>query len=284
MERIRIDDTELEFEVRGEGEPVLLIPLSVIADGLGRPLLAQPRLASRYQLIHYHRRGYMGSSLGTEGLTTARQASDAAALLRHLGVKSAHIAGHSFGALIALQLAVDAPNLVHSLALLEPPLNMVPSGKGSFARYSPMFDAYHSGDKRQTFEMFGNGVFGPNWQAIVEQAVPGGLEQAVRDVGTFIKELPIIYEWQFGPTEAARITQPVLSVRGSRNPSPLMKEGRTLLHSWFPQTEDCDIDATHLLQMQDPQGVAQALVEFFSRHPMPVASIETRSLAPRPLE
>ncbi len=268
MEQLTVDSAVIEYQVQGNGEPVLLIPVSVIADGLGRPLLAEPELASRYQLIHYHRRGYMGSTLGSEPLTSARQAEDAAALLRHLGVKAAHIAGHSYGGLIALQLAADAPDLVHSLALLEPSLMMVPSGKGSFERFLPMMNAYRAGDKRKAVEIFSSAVFGPGWQTVVEQAVPGGVEQAVRDVDTFIQEMRDIQEWQFGPQEAAAIAQPVLSVLGTQNGSPLMKEGRPLLHSWFPQTEDLDVPTTHLLQMQDSKAVARGLAEFFSRHPM----------------
>lgn len=268
MEHLRVDDAEIEYEVEGSGEPVLLIPLSVIGDGLGRPLLAQPLLASRYRLIHYHRRGYMGSTLGTKPLTMAGQAADAAALLRHLGVEKAHVVGHSIGGLIALQLAADTPGIVHSLALLEPPLPMVPSAKTDNERvFLPMMNAYRGGDKRKAIELFGDAVFGPNWQYIAETAVPGSVEQAVRDVDTFIQELPGMRQWQFGPKEAAVITQPVLSVVGIHS-KPIMQEGRSLLHAWFPQTEDCDLPTTHLLQMQNPQGMAQALAGFFSRHPM----------------
>jgi len=101
MERLGVGGAVIEYEVHGKGEPVLLIPLSIVGDGLGCPLLAEPELASRYRLIHYHRRGYMGSTLGSEPLTASRQARDTAALLKHLGVASAHIAGHSFGGLIA---------------------------------------------------------------------------------------------------------------------------------------------------------------------------------------
>jgi pimeloyl-ACP methyl ester carboxylesterase len=126
----------------------LLIPLSIVIDGLGRPLLAEPELASRYRLIHYHRRGYMGSTLGSEPLITSRQAGDAAALLKHLGVRSAHVVGHSFGGLIALQLALDAPALVHSLALLEPSLPILLSGKAPLDRlFLPMLELYRSGNK-----------------------------------------------------------------------------------------------------------------------------------------
>ena len=94
--------------------------------------------------------------------------------MEHLkGVKTAHIVGHSMGGLIALQLAVEAPDLVHSLALLEPSLPMVPSGKASFEHFLPIVDAYRAGDKRKAIELFSAAVFGPNWQTIADQT--GGL-------------------------------------------------------------------------------------------------------------
>jgi hypothetical protein len=38
----------IEYQVEGDGEPVLLIPPSLIIDGLGHPLLAEPELAFHY--------------------------------------------------------------------------------------------------------------------------------------------------------------------------------------------------------------------------------------------
>jgi pimeloyl-ACP methyl ester carboxylesterase len=58
-------------------------------------------------VIAYHRRGYRGSGMGTPAASIADQAEDAAALLDHLGVPSAHVGGHSYGGVIALQLAHD---------------------------------------------------------------------------------------------------------------------------------------------------------------------------------
>ncbi len=130
-----------------------------------------------------------------------------------------------------------------------------------------MLNAYRSGEKEKSVLIFGDAVFGLNWQFIVEQAVPGGVQQAIHDVDTFIQELGSTQQWPFGAEQAANIKQPVLSVVGTRS-KPFMIEGRSLLHSWFPQTEDCDVATTHLLQMQDPKGVAQGLAEFFSRYPM----------------
>lgn len=270
MERLEVDGALIEYEVHGNGEPVLLIPAAIIIDGLGRPLLAEPELASHYRIINYHRRGYMGSTMGSEPLTIAREAGDAAALLRHLGVKAAHIAGHSIGGLIGLQLAVDAPDLVYSLALLEAPLPMIPNGKALMERaLLPLMNAYRSGNKRAAIEVFSDAVFGPNWQSFVEEMIPGGVEQGFRAADIFVQELAAIQAWQFGPQEAAAIRKPVLSVLGIRSTQyEFVKGCRLQLHSWFPQAEDFDVPTTHLLQMQDPKAVAQGLAEFFSRHPI----------------
>ena len=268
MKRLQVEGATIDYEVYGDGEPVLLIHLSLLPDGLIRPLVAEPDLASRYQLIHYYRRGYLGSTPGAGPLTLACQVSDATALLTHLKVKAAHVAGHSYGAIIALQLALDAPDLVHSLALMEPVLRMVPSGQRSFNEdILPVMEAYRTGDKRKAVHIFSDKIFGPHWESVVQQAIPGGTTQAAEYMDLFMQEQSVIRDWQFGPKQAASIHLPLLSMVGIRS-HQMMKEGRDLLHSWFPQTEDCDVNATHLLQMQDPGGVAAGLAAFFGRHPI----------------
>ena len=83
MEIAAVNGVELEYEVTGSGEPVLLIS-PVLADGF-LPLMTEPSL-SDYQLIRYHKRGWVGSTHTDEPVTVADHASDAAALLDHLGI------------------------------------------------------------------------------------------------------------------------------------------------------------------------------------------------------
>ena len=61
MERAVIDGLELEYELRGSGEPVVLIHWGVGALW-AEPLLDEPALAGSYQLLSYHRAGFGGSS------------------------------------------------------------------------------------------------------------------------------------------------------------------------------------------------------------------------------
>jgi pimeloyl-ACP methyl ester carboxylesterase len=268
MSHIQVDDVELEYEVRGVGEPVLLVPLSVFIDGLARPLFGQPRLCSNHRLIHYHRRGWSGSSRGHGPLSVARQAADAAALLKGLRIERAHVVGHSYGGVIALQLALDEPELVGTVALLEPALRAGPEGRAHLERtIGPARARYGEGDKRAFVTVFIDGVFGPGWEPTVERALPGAIEQAVADADTFFEEQPALLQWNFGPEQAAAITQPVLSVLGSRS-AAIFREGRTVLHSWLAQTEDLDVDASHMLQIEDPAAIAAGLAGFWNRHPL----------------
>jgi pimeloyl-ACP methyl ester carboxylesterase len=238
----------------------------VTADGLAVPLLQRQDLTSSYRLIGYHRRGYAGSTTGTPPVSIADQAADAAALLAHLGVRTAHVVGHSYGGVVALQLAHDRPGLVHSLALLEPALMTVPSGALAPSRAA---ERYRSGDKQGALDLFLTEVFGPGWRAAVEAAVPGAVSQAEADVDTFFGvDLPSLQAWALGNELAGKLTQPILSVVGTESP-PFRFEGRQLLHEWFGQVEDLDLqNANHLLQMQNPGGMAIGLNAFFRRHPI----------------
>ena len=107
MQRANLNGADLEYEVQGSGEPLLLIHGSILADAYFA-LRAGPRIADHYRVISYHRRGFAGSSRASVPLTIAQQAADGRALLRHLGIPRAHVSGHSYGAAIAIQWALDA--------------------------------------------------------------------------------------------------------------------------------------------------------------------------------
>src|SRR5690606_31216104 len=77
-----------------------------------------PELRS-YRLIIYNRRGYGGSSRVQAPFSIAQQAADAFALLDRLGLRRVHVAGHSLGGAVALEMARQNPGRIASLVLLE---------------------------------------------------------------------------------------------------------------------------------------------------------------------
>jgi len=270
MENVKVNGIELEYEVVGSGEPVLLIS-PVLADGF-LPLLAEPALADRYQLIRYHKRGRVGSTHTPPPVSIADHAADAAAFLDHLGVPRAHIAGHSSGAAVAAQLALDHPETVHTLILMELSLLSVPSGEAFFQQAGPAFEAYGSGDHEEALAIFMSVVSGLDWatcRAVLEECLPGAVEQAIKDADTFFGvELPALTQWAFGPEQAAAIHCPVLSVLGAQT-QPLWVEVADFLRSSLPHVEDCTIDDVgHLLHIQRPEPVARGMAEFLGSNSM----------------
>jgi pimeloyl-ACP methyl ester carboxylesterase len=270
METAEINGVELEYEVIGSGEPVLFIS-SVLADGF-LPLLSEPALADRYQLVRYHKRGWVGSTPTRTPVSVADHAADAAALLDHLGVPRAHVAGHSTGAVVAAQLGLDSPETVHTLILLEPLLLSVPSGEALLQQAGPAFEAHARGDHEAAWAMFMTAASGLDWatcRALLEKRIPGAVAQAIKDADTlFGVELPAITKWAFGPEQATAIHCPVLSVLGT-DTLPLFVEVADFLRSSLPHVEDSTIaDVGHLLHIQRPQPAARAMAEFLTSNSM----------------
>jgi len=265
MQIAEVGGNGLEFESRGTGEPVVLIHGSVVADSYV-PMLAEPSLA-RFRLVRYRRRGYGGSTHSPPPVSLADQAADCAALIRHLGIGSAHVVGHSYGGAIAMQLALDFPAAVHSLSLLEPALIFKVPGTAQWSeRMVPMRAKYESGDKSGALEHFMREIEGPGWRGAVD-SVPGAWQMAIADADSFFQiEGLALLQWLFGASEAQRVSQPILAMVGADSP-PAFHEAHALAVSWFPRAEPVEIPgATHMLMMVKPRVVAEALSSFFSRH------------------
>jgi pimeloyl-ACP methyl ester carboxylesterase len=271
MQTTKVNGAELQYEVAGTGEPVLLIGTGPIADSF-LPFLSQRVLVERYRLIRYRQRQLADTGDGPAPVSFAEHASDAAALLAHLGVRRAHIAGHSTGAVTALQLAVDRPDLVHSLALLEPVLLGVPSTAAFLEQVGPAVATCRSGDGDGAMAEFLSVACSLDWEACrmaIDTHVPGGVAKALKDADNwFGSYLPALAAWQFGSEQAAGISQPVLSVQGTET-HQLFVDGDELLHSWFSQIEDCTIQGVaHLLHLQRLEPVVRGTADFFNRHPI----------------
>jgi pimeloyl-ACP methyl ester carboxylesterase len=271
MEIASVNGVRLEYVVEGSGEPVLLIGTGPIADSF-LPFAAEATSVGRYRWIRYHQRGQVGSTPSGTPVSFGEHAADAAALLGHLGVRHAHVAGHSSGGAIALQLALDAPELVHTLALLEPPLLVAPSAGAFLAQAAPALAAYSAGDLEGAMTRFLSMVSSLDWSScrtVIDAQVPGGVAQAMKDADAlFASYLPALQAWEFGPRHAASICRPVLSAVG-RDSERLFVEGHELIGSWFPRVEGCSVDGIgHLLHVQRPDPLVAQVAAFFARHPI----------------
>ena len=265
MKRVQLNGADIEYDVRGSGAPVVFIHGAILSDGFV-PVIEQTGIAENFQIVHYRRRGYAGSSRAVAGMTMQGWAGDCVALLNHLGIASAHVAGHSFGAGIALQMAIDAPGRVRKLALLEPPLlSLVPSG-GQFTEWvASVRKIYDSGDKTAAMDIVLAGAYGQDYRRFTDVALPAGaFDRAVSDIDTYFQvELGAMQHWNITTNSLKDIRHPVLSMCGS-DTLPVFFEGADLLQQWIPEIDTVSIPcASHDLPGRNPAAVATGLVEFF---------------------
>jgi pimeloyl-ACP methyl ester carboxylesterase len=114
--KLPVAGTELYYERRGAGEPLLLIQgLGGHSAHWGEPFLSE--LERDFELVVYDHRGAGRSAAFDGDLTTASLAADALALLDALGLERAHVLGISMGGMVAQELALAEPARVRSLTL-----------------------------------------------------------------------------------------------------------------------------------------------------------------------
>ncbi len=262
METIQVDAIEVRYEISGDGEPVICLHANPFVDWY-LPLLER---MPDYAMLRYTRRPLEDTPLSiASDATTCRQ------LAKLLGWDRSHVIGHSAGALTALQLAVDAPGLVHTLSLLEPAVSSPSNGDapGGDDPFAAIVQAHAAGDYETATERFLTLVCGSGSRPILERAVPGAFEHAVEACEFFFRaEVPSILQYVFTPELAARVSAPVLNVVGERS-EPGFIRGADSVQSWFPHAERFTLPgATHFLMVEQPDHMAAELRRFLRAHPI----------------
>lgn len=260
LKKMAVNGGEIEYEVVGSGEPVLMIHGTGVAATFYN-VLTEPSMKG-YQMVRMHRRGFAGSSRTPVPFTLKDHAADAKALLTGLKISKAHIVGHSVGAMVSLQLALDSPATVHSLAIMEPPIFNPASPPASFVNLT---NTYKSGDKTGAMNTFSTMSYGADWRTLALK-VPGGPDQVMADVDTvYTTEVPAMTSWTFGQAEADRIKQPITYITGGGPHG----NTRTSFKQWMPRIEEVIVpNVTHAMLMQDPKAVADAIAAFLKKNPL----------------
>src|SRR5215207_6642442 len=114
-----VDGVRLHYIERGRGEPLVLIHGNgtMIQDFTINGLV--DRLSLRYRVIVIERPGYGYSARPRRVWTPRAHATLFEHALHQLGVEHALVLGHSWGTMVAVSLALQAPTLVRSLVLLS---------------------------------------------------------------------------------------------------------------------------------------------------------------------
>ncbi len=115
----RVNGTSVSFTESGAGEPVVLLHSSASSAGQWRALC--DTLDKDFHLLAPDLYGYgkTGDWPGHGPLSLADEAAAVIALISHCE-GPVHLVGHSYGGAVALRVALEVPDRVRSLTLIEP--------------------------------------------------------------------------------------------------------------------------------------------------------------------
>jgi len=272
--RVRVNDVELSYIEKGTGEPVVFVhgtlgSLAPFADLV-------ERFGDTRRAVAYSRRFHPPNPCDdTEATYDIRlHASDLAGLLRALDLAPAHIVGTSYGAYIALLLALTDPGLLRSIVACEPPmlplLRASPDGHRMLEEFlthalEPSREAFQRGDAAAGVARFMDGILGrpgafasltPTVQRSFLEAAP---ELRLESLAPIDRYMPALT-----PEELSRIRMPVLLVGGERSPRLFHKILDELARQLPYARRILIARAGHAMYVANPRDFESAVREFLS--------------------
>jgi pimeloyl-ACP methyl ester carboxylesterase len=115
MPRVEVDGLTINYDVQGEGEPLLLIPYTSADHACYAFQL--PAYTEHFSCVAVDLPGSGESDKPPGPYSTEGYADQVAAFLGAIGIEQAHVAGMSLGAAVAMHLAARHPDRVRSVSL-----------------------------------------------------------------------------------------------------------------------------------------------------------------------
>lgn len=261
----------IAHKVDGEGSPILLLNGGMMSIAAWDPI-ALP-LAARFRVIRCDLRGQFLSPFAQSGSTSdshtlADHAADVVALLDHLGVERAHLAGTSFGGEVAMIVAADYPSRVASLAVMTATDRLTPKMQAAARALESQARAAADGSVAggALFRALAPGAFSERW--LLAQP-PGFVEIRARQFDLFPKQffagIASIMRALRGldlEERLSRIAVPTLVVGASLDRTFPPEHSRAIAEAIpgarLEMLEDCG----HAAVVEDPRRIVELTLEF----------------------
>jgi pimeloyl-ACP methyl ester carboxylesterase len=257
------DGTAIAYERVGAGPVVILVGGGLTDRSENAPLV--PRLAERFTVVHYDRRG-RGASGDRPPYDIAREIEDIDALIAATG-GTAHLYGVSSGGALALE-TVAAGSAADEVAVYEVPYNIDADWPETWTSYTDVLDrAAADGDRGAALEAFFRVTGTPDDAIAGMRSAPfwSDLEAVAH---TLRYDAACLGTGQPPVDRLATIRQPVLVLTGDERPPDAARwvqaldEAADVIATAIPgATRDTLVGQGHVA---DPEVVAARLVPFFA--------------------
>ncbi len=272
---VTANGTTLRYVDMGSGIPVVFVHGTISTLETWRPQL--DTFARHFRVIAYSRRYHPPNPQQTDGrpYALARHAEDLAAFIERLGLDRPHIIGSSYGAYVALELALRRPELVRALVLGEPPIlpwlartDVGDSLRRAFAAnaWEPARRAFARGDSVDGLRKFLDGVGGAGRFDGLPPEARAALLRLAFEMRLELRADPDAYMPALACREVGRIRSPVLLVVGDRSPR--------LFHVITAELERClateqrvsVAGVGHAMHAANPAAYNAAVLTFLATH------------------
>ena len=253
-------DINLYYELMGEGDCLLLI------HGLGSSTrdweMQVPYFANKYRILTVDVRGHGRSDKPPGPYSVKQFADDIDVLLRGLAVPAAHIVGVSMGGMIAFQLAVDHPELVKSMVIVNSGPELIPrTFKEKLAIWQRFLILRFMG-MRKMAEVLAPRLFIKEEQAALRQEF---IERwAENDKRAYIDSMRALVGWSV-MDQIGTIDAPVLVLTADEDYTPVsIKEAYLdkLPHARLLVIED----SRHATPLEQPDAFNTAVMDFLESY------------------
>ena len=170
-----------------------------------------------------------------------------------------HLIGHSFGATAALRLAVEQPDLVRRLTLIEPVYFAAAKGTQEHSAHAKAFRPFVSamlmGDEPRAAEVF-NDLWGTTPWAKIPQRHQAELIKRIHLIVAGGGAIEEDADRITSPERLSRLNIPVTLIRGSAS-QPVIAAIHASLQARLPNATDHVVDgATHMVPLSHTDQVA----------------------------
>lgn len=257
--------TQTNWRIWGEGAPdTLLLHCSLGHSGAWKGVaVAMDRTSLAFDLPGHGRSGPL-----QEGVDFQQQCLDVAKTF--LGDTAMDVVGHSFGATVALRLAMEHPEAVRRLVLIEPVLLCAAQGSPEFdayfADFAPFMEAINGGDMMRAAELFaGFWSEGLSWDEMSDEQQQGMASL----IHVIPREDPAILEDNAGLLRDGWMegtAMPVLLIEGTLSP-PIIAAVQDTLEARLPNAQRVRIEgAGHMTPLTQAEEVARLITAFFDEN------------------
>jgi len=266
-----INGVRLRFEASGSGD----VPVVLVHGSWGSHHnwdLVSPGLAESFRVVSYDRRGHSESERLPGQGSIHEDVADLAALIEHLDLAPAYVAGNSWGAIITLRLAATRPELLRGITTHEPPLmaliaddpDVGPIAKEAGQRIAAVVELLAAGDDAAAAELFVETVaIGPGmWEKL-----PAPLRHTFVENGpTYLDECRDPDQLTMDLTQLRSFSKPALVTRGDQSP-PMFPAIVRIVAPAIPGAESMLFPgAGHVPHTSHPAEYVAAITSFIAKH------------------